>query len=161
MLAGHLLKHWSSTQKTTALSTGEAELGGILRGSSEVLGMKSLAADLGIELEANVLTDASAAVGICRRTGIGKVRHLAVGQLWVQERLRSGDFRLHKHPGECNPGDMLTKHVPRELVQRHTAAMGLSFPAGRAECAPSLTQAQGGTRETGSRTRPGASSVRQ
>eukprot|EP00969_Alexandrium_andersonii_P052270 2295114-Alexandrium_andersonii.AAC.1 len=24
--------------------------------------------------------------GICRRTGIGRVRHLAVTQLWVQER---------------------------------------------------------------------------
>ena len=117
-------------------------MGGILKGTSEALGMRSLAADLGIDLEADVLTDASAAVGICRRTGIGKVRHLAVGQLWVQERLRSGDFKLHKHPGERNPGDMLTKHVPRELVERHVSAMGLDFPAGRAECAPSMTKAQ-------------------
>ena len=99
-----ILKHWSSTQKTTALSTGEAELGGILKGSSEVLGMQSLAADLGMELEANVLTDASAAVGICRRTGIGKVRHLATGQLWVQERVRQGDFYLIKDPGRPQPG---------------------------------------------------------
>ena len=37
----------------------------------------------------------AAAIGICRRTGIGRVRHLAVGQLWVQERLRE-EIVLHR-----------------------------------------------------------------
>ena len=147
MLGEHLLKHWSSTQRTLALSSGEAELTGILKGTSEGLGMKSLAADLGISLEVHVKTDASAAVGICRRTGIGKVRHLAVGQLWVQERLRAGDFALYKYPGDQNQGDLLTKHVPSALVARHTVSMGLSYPEGRAACAPQATSEQGKARK--------------
>ena len=147
-MGGHLIKHWASTQKTLALSSGESELSGILKGTSEALGLKSLAEDLGIGVEVKVRTDASAAVGICRRCGIGKVRHLAVGQLWVQERLRAGDFELHKHPGASNPGDLLTKHVPAALIQRHTEAVGLAYLEGRAEVAPQATQEQGKTRGT-------------
>merc|ERR1712020_864131 len=98
----HVLKHWSSMQKTIALSSGEAELAGVVKGSGEGLGIQSLARDLRIDLGLEVHADSSAAIGICRRTGIGKVRHLAVGQLWVQERVRSGDFALHKVSGELN-----------------------------------------------------------
>ena len=83
----HLVKHWSTTQKTTALSTGEAELYGAVKGASEALGMQSIASDLGISSNVHVRTDSSAAIGICARTGIGRVRHLATGQLWVQERI--------------------------------------------------------------------------
>ena len=35
----HLVKHWSTTQKTTALSSGEAELYGVVKGASEALGL--------------------------------------------------------------------------------------------------------------------------
>ena len=70
----------------------------------------SAAADLGIAVtEMAVMADSSAAIGICRRTGIGRVRQLAVGQLWVQERVRAGDFALWKHPGAENPADILAK----------------------------------------------------
>ena len=51
MIGGHLIKHWASTQKTIALSSGEAELSGILKGASEGLGAQSLAKDLGLELD--------------------------------------------------------------------------------------------------------------
>ena len=54
------------------------------------------------------MADSSAAIGICRRTGIGRVRHLGAGPLWVQERVRAGDFALVKHPGAENPADILT-----------------------------------------------------
>ena len=70
-----------------------------------------MAKDLGIEAGLEVLADSSVAIGICRRTGIGKVRHLVVGQIWVQERVGSGDFALTKHPGTANPADILTKVV--------------------------------------------------
>ena len=45
------------------------------------MGLVSVAADLGMDVTLTVLADSSAAIGICRRTGIGKARHLAVGQL--------------------------------------------------------------------------------
>ena len=79
------------------MSSGEAELYGVVKGASEALGMQSIAADLGIDATVHVRTDSSAAVGICARTGIGRVRHLATGQLWVQERIRNHAFKLFKH----------------------------------------------------------------
>ena len=102
------------------LSSGEAELAGVVKGVGEALGLQSFARDLGIAVGICVHADSSAAIGICRRSGIGRVRHLAVGQLLVQERLKVGDFALHKVAGEMNPADLLTKHVPRECLERHT-----------------------------------------
>ena len=99
MIGTHLIKHWSNAQKAIALSSGEAELAGIVNGSGEGLGLVSATADLGMDARLAVLADSSAAIGICRRAGIGRARHLAVGQMWVQERVRTGDFELRKHPG--------------------------------------------------------------
>ena len=84
LLGRHLLNHWISAQKVIALSSGEAELADIVKGTSEAIGVRIMAADLGADLHVPVLADSSAALGICRRTGIGRVRHLAVDQLWVQ-----------------------------------------------------------------------------
>ena len=39
MRGTHLLKHYSNTQSTVALSSGEAELSGICRGASQGLGL--------------------------------------------------------------------------------------------------------------------------
>lgn len=138
MRGRHPLKHWSLTQTTIALSSGEAELSGICRGASIALGLQSLAQDLGISLKIHLFTDATAAIGICRRRGLGKIRHLHVSDLWVQDRLKRGDFSLSKIAGSENPADILTKHVSRELLVKHMAAMNLSRESGRASSAPSL-----------------------
>ena len=122
-----------------ALSSGEAELSGICRGASKGLGLQSLSADLGLSMSLTVCTDATAAIGICRRRGLGKIRHLAVADLWVQDKLRAGDFGLEKVPGKLNPADILTKHVEAPLLHRHLQTLGLSLEKGRAESAPSLT----------------------
>eukprot|EP00969_Alexandrium_andersonii_P187300 8275642-Alexandrium_andersonii.AAC.1 len=92
MWGPRVIKHWSTTQKTIALSSGEVELAGIAKGAVEGAGLVSVARGLGVGTELRVCADSSAAIGICRRSGIGRVRHLAAGQLWAQERVRSGDF---------------------------------------------------------------------
>ena len=40
-----------------------------------------------------VHTDSTAARGIAKRTGVGRVRHLEVADLWVQDRLRKRGLR--------------------------------------------------------------------
>ena len=87
-------------------------------------------------MKVRVHADSAAAIGICRRSGIGRVRHLAVGQLWVQEGLRRGDFTLFKVQGDRNPADILTKCVAREVLDRHLGKLGFHRTAGRAETAP-------------------------
>ena len=138
MRGNHCIKHWSTTQSTVALSSGEAELGGICRGASIGLGLQSLAMDLGIFLDLEMLTDATAAIGICRRRGLGKIRHLATADLWVQDRVRRGDFKLTKVLGSENPADLLTKHVPRDVMLRHMERVGIKAECGRAKSAPTI-----------------------
>jgi hypothetical protein len=138
MLGSHLVKHWSTTQKVVTLSSGEAELAGIVKGSAEALGLQSLAKDLGLEVHVRVYADSSAAIGICKRSGIGRVRHLAVGQLWVQEKVRSGEITLCKVLGTENPADLLTKHVPRDTADQLLGRIFLSRETGRAESAPQV-----------------------
>ena len=134
----HLIKHWSTTQSTVALSSAEAELTGISKGAAQGLGLQAVARDLGIHMSLRLMSDATAAIGISRRRGLGKVRHLATADLWMQDRLRKGDFTLEKILGADNPADMLTKHVSRELVAKHMSTLGLSYEAGRAESAPTI-----------------------
>eukprot|EP00969_Alexandrium_andersonii_P133759 5915613-Alexandrium_andersonii.AAC.1 len=65
MWGAHTIKHWSTTQKTIALSSGEAELAGIVKGAAEGTGLVSVARDLGIDAELQACADSSAAIGIC------------------------------------------------------------------------------------------------
>eukprot|EP00969_Alexandrium_andersonii_P258948 11449663-Alexandrium_andersonii.AAC.1 len=59
----HAVKHWSTTQKTIALSSGEAELAGIVKGAAEGLGLVAIAQDLGFAASLKVCADSSAAIG--------------------------------------------------------------------------------------------------
>jgi hypothetical protein len=134
----HLIKHWSTTQSTVALSSAEAELTGISKGAAQGLGLQSIAKDLGIHLPLLIMSDATAAIGISRRRGLGKVRHLATADLWMQDRIRKGDFDLQKILGTENPSDMLTKHVTKDIIEKHMVTLGLSYEEGRADSAPSI-----------------------
>ena len=138
-MGSHLVKHWSSTQKTVTLSSGEAELAGIVKATAEALGLQSLGADLGLTVSIQVYADSAAAIGICRRCGIGRVRHLAVGQLWVQEKIRAGEVARFKVHGEVNPADLLTKHLARSQIEHCLALVGAWLAAGRASTAPRAT----------------------
>ena len=139
MRGAHLIKHWSVTQSTPTLTSAEAELGGICRGSSISLGLVALARDLGFTWDLTIQTDATAAIGICRRRGLGRVRHLAVADLWLQDRLRSGDFELCKVLGSNNVADLLTKYLDRSTQDRHCESLGLDFEAGRADSAAHIS----------------------
>ena len=102
------------------------------------MGLTSVAADLGFQWSLRVKTDATAAIGITRRRGLGKIRHLATADLWVQDRVRAGDFKLEKVPGDQNVADLLTKHVDRATLCRHLSALGLVQQEGRASLAPRI-----------------------
>ena len=133
----HVVKTWSVTQATVALSSAEAEYNADVKASSIGLGFVSLLGDLGVsDIKLSVHTDSSAAIGIANRTGLGKVRHLAVHLLWLQEKVRSGEVCLTKIVGSINPADLMTKHVSGECLVRHSSALKLAFPMGRPIAAP-------------------------
>ena len=138
MLGSHCVRHWSTTQPTISLSSAEAELHGISKGCSQGLGLQSIARDLGLSLKVIVFTDAAAAIGIVRRRGLGRVRHLDVSDLWVQERVRNGDIEIRKVAGADNPADALTKILLRPSLVKHLCAMSIHPEEGRPAMAPRL-----------------------
>ncbi len=139
MLGRHLIKSWSSTQASISLSSGEAELNGVVRGAGIGLGYQSLVKDLGQHVPVRVWTDSSAAIGICSRQGLGKLRHLDIHTLWVQQAIRAQKIVLCKVDGETNPADLLTKHsLTRERLIELTKSLECRFRGGRASLAPKV-----------------------
>ena len=67
-----------------------------------------MAASLGDELPLELRTGASAARGVILRQGVGKVRHLQVQQLWLQENVAAGELTIVKSPRADNCADALT-----------------------------------------------------
>jgi hypothetical protein len=133
MRGSHLIKQWSSTQATVALSSAEAELISIVKGAAEGMGVRSLLRDLGSECEVVLSADASAAIGICRRTGIGKLRHLDTRILWIQDKVKSAELVLRKVLGLENPADLMTKHLGADRIAGHMRRLACWPKAGRAE----------------------------
>ncbi len=134
----HTVKTWSSTQAVVALSSGEAELYGLTKGAATALGLSSLAADFGLKMHIKVHTDASAAIGIVHRQGVGRLRHVRVQYLWVQDKVQSGEVDVQKVWGKENPADLLTKHLPAGEVQKHLEALCIITSDDRAKSAPKL-----------------------
>ena len=136
MVGNHMIKSWCSPQAIVSLSSGEAEYYGIVKGSSSGLGLKSMMGDLGVEVAITINTDASAAKGMANRRGLGKVRHIAVNQLWIQDRIAKGDLAISKVNGKENIADILTKHVNAEDIRIHLYKTGQEIRQGRHSIAP-------------------------
>ena len=71
------------------------------------------------EVRVKIKTDASAAKGIASRRGAGKVRHIEVSQLWIQQEVATGRIKIVKVKGVDNVADILTKHVDNATLSKH------------------------------------------
>ena len=139
MISSHCIRTWSSTQQSVTLSSGEAEFNGLAKAPGAGLGHQSLLRDMGLDMPVCVWTDSSAALGIATRSGLGKLRHLEMHTLWVQEKVRTRAIAVQKVAGEVNPADLFTKHLPsKEKIHQLTALFGCEYREGRAQSAPLL-----------------------
>ena len=121
-----------------SLSSAEAELYGVVKTSSEVLGCQAMARDYGHLRSVRLYADASAALGIVHRKGLGKLRHIDTNTLWVQQAACTKIISYFKILGTKNPSDVLTKHLPEAARDEHFDRIHLEFTEGRAEKAPEL-----------------------
>ena len=134
------MKSWSTSQAVIALSSGEAEYYGLVKGASMGLGAASIIRDLGWDYEdaLEIRTDASAAIGIANRIGIGKIRHIETNQLWLQQKVLEGKLVVSKVKGEYNLADALTKPVDGKLLTEHLVRVGSILLEGRHALAPAI-----------------------
>ena len=138
MIGSHCIKAWSKTQSIIAKSSAESELYGVIKGSSEALGLATMARDFGEEMTVQVHVDATAAMGIVDRRGISRVRHIECDHLWIQELEARRMMPITKVPGGDNPADLMTKNVGIELAKKHMKVMGIRFEEGRSKAAAKL-----------------------
>ena len=122
------------------MSSGEAEYYALVKCASVSLGVESMLRDLGLKLEEmiTVKSDASAAIGIANRVGVGKARHIEVNQLWLQEMVSNGRLRIEKVWSEENLADALTKGVDPQSIAMHLGGVNIVLSNGRHPDAPSI-----------------------
>jgi hypothetical protein len=111
-------------------------LHGIAKGIQNAIGFQAMAKDISMTRKIRVHSDATAAIGIARRRGLGKLRHLDVEDLWVQHKVRSKQVELLKVDGKVNPADIFTKYVDYPILSKALVTMNLYSEAGRAKAAP-------------------------
>ena len=123
----HLIRTWSKQQTLVATSSAEAELYAANRAASEALGVQSYLKDLGKQKEVTLYLDASAALALTQRTGLGKAKHIEVQHLWLQQAVRSGRLKCGKVHTNENPADLGTKHLSADRVTYLVDLMGCKF----------------------------------
>ena len=134
----HIIKSYSKTQSLIALSSGESELYATLKAAAEGLGIIAMLSDLGVKVTGEVWGDASAPLGIINRKGLGKLRHIDIGHLWIQEVAARGRPKFHKVLGKENPADLYTKNLDEKTNHYHTTNLAYRLRDGRADEAPQL-----------------------
>ena len=107
----------------------------------EALGIRSMCEEWQLSKVTQVsdlYADASAALIIAKRQGAGKMRHINVNSLWLQEKTLQSILKYNKIKGEENPAGGLTKHVKQELAQKYLTIEGLKVRGDRADASLKL-----------------------
>ena len=98
---------------------------------------------MGEEKIGKVWADSSAAIAIVNRLGAGKLRHIHIGSLWIQEVQKDSRLKFHKVAGVANCADLMTKNVARQTREVHMSFIGQAVKVGRAEAGLQLTRGAG------------------
>ena len=76
--------------------------------------------------------DSSAALAIAKRKGAGKLRHINISCLWIQEMQGTKQLELRKVLGTENPADLMMKHLPRLSLDKCMRQLNQHHAQGRA-----------------------------
>ena len=140
MFGSHCLKTWSSSQQVIALSSGEAEYYGMVKGASNALGLHSMLKDIAVDAGVYLCTDSSAAKGIASRRGLGIVRHVELNELWLQDQVARNEIAIHKISGENNFSDSLTKHATADRIAQTLFGTLQKIVSGRHPIMPAVAK---------------------
>ena len=147
MIGGHYLRSWSRTQQSVSTSSAEAELIAMNKAASELLGCMSMYTDFGeddgrcsrrsgsgaVTISGVLCGDSSAALAIANRQGLSKLKHIRLGELWIQEKIREKELTVQKVSGESNVADLFTKHLLEAKMEQHCEFLNCQRRSGRAQ----------------------------
>ncbi|CAE8611677.1 unnamed protein product [Polarella glacialis] len=128
LLDGMLITAYSKTQSVVATSSAEAEIYGIGSGLVEGLGIRSLLQEIGMQVHLAIRYDSSSARAMANRRGFGKMKHIDVKHLWIQDVLRQLPYvELRAVASEQNLADIGMKPLQAARLQFLGSRCGLSF----------------------------------
>ena len=111
-----------------ALSSAEAELEAMVTGTQEAEFVTTLLEEIKvIEPRPMIVlhSDSSAALGVAARVGLGRLKHVELRLLWLQDEVRAGAVRLVKEASELIEADLLTKFLNRDRHEMLSQRVGL------------------------------------
>ena len=126
---GCTLQTAAKTQSSPALSSAEAEIIAGCEAAKEGRFAANLLAEIdGREVELELQCDASSAIAFAQRPGLGRVKHLNLRHLWVQEEVLAGRMKIVKIATESNRADLVTKNLSLTEFMMARWAAGLRGP---------------------------------
>ena len=126
MVAGALVLSFARTQATRALSSCESELYAIGSTAAEAMLVAAFLKEQRLCDEPPLIhSDSSSALALARKHGQGRLRHVEVRLLALQDWQAEGRIRLQKVASEHNLADVLTKWVSRLILAALLPQIGL------------------------------------
>ena len=123
---GFPILFWSRTQSTVALSSAEAELAAMVAGIVDAKLVQSLLQELGEKVRLVLYSDSTAAIGHTQRQGLGRMRHLQVKDLWLQQEIQEQTIQVSYIPSRKNPADLFTKPMDAQRFQELRQMLGVT-----------------------------------
>lgn len=133
MIGSHFIKEWSRTQNHVTLSSAEARLIALVKCSAETLGICAALRDWSQEKTSTLFADSSGALATAKRKGAGKLRHIHISALWIQDIQDREGTAFHNILGTLRPVDLMTKYLSREKIDGCLATICQRHQAGRAD----------------------------
>ena len=120
---------WSSKKQTSVvLSSTEAEYIAAVATGQEVLWMHKLLRELHFPINnaSPMLMDNQSAIATVKNPEHHRrMKHIDIHHHWICEAVHQKQIAVHYIPTEQMTADILTKALPRVLVERHHLALGL------------------------------------
>ena len=98
-------------QSIIATSSAEAECYAMSGAAVELFGIDSILKELGVRHRVVLRSDSSSGRSLANRRGLGRMKHIDVKCLWLQECVAQQKLVLQPVKSEDNPADVGTKHV--------------------------------------------------
>jgi len=123
----HMLDTSVNKQKPIALSSGEAEFYPIVKAGAQAIQSQGTLKTFGMgDVRIRIHSDSSAARGIVQRQGPGKLRHLDIKDLWIQDFIREKKAEIVKILTDVNWADIGTKPLTKARLEELLAMMPIS-----------------------------------
>ena len=88
---------------------------------------------MGMEHGGMIFADSTAALAIAKRKGAGKLRHIHISALWIQDIQDREGAVFNKIDGLVNPADLMTKYLARDKIDGCLATLCQQRREGRAD----------------------------